>query len=109
RALLRLPCGGFRLPRSRFCLLQALLERFDAPFVAFLHLPDFLADLRELGILRLRLPGAGERQCDRRSDQVPIEHVCSPLNARTRTAAGSPGCDRVASEEGRRTARKRGW
>jgi len=49
--------------------LQALFQGLDARLVAFLHLPDLLADLRQLGAiggLHAQRRGEGERDARRK-------------------------------------------
>jgi hypothetical protein len=68
---------GFR--GSRFGVGQALLQRLHALLVAALQLFHFLANARELGVLRLCRQRSGESACDCGYDKRCFEHPSSPM------------------------------
>jgi hypothetical protein len=59
--LCRLRGGFFRLAGFRLGVLYAALQRLDAALVGLLQLPDFLAQLSELRVLRARRNGRATR------------------------------------------------
>lgn len=82
--------GGFTGAIASFGvrLVQPLFQRPEALLIGFLHLLYFFANLRDIRILGQGRAGKCER--DRHGDQLPFEHVSSPLYTKGTPQPGSP-------------------